>query len=42
MELFRHRWPLAMQTLIVGRYFAERATELIPQADRHKTVIAFD
>ena len=29
LALFRHRWPYAVQTLIAGRYPAERATELI-------------
>jgi hypothetical protein len=42
VELFRHRWPHAVQTLIAGRYPAERATELIlGRPTGIKTVIAF-
>jgi threonine dehydrogenase-like Zn-dependent dehydrogenase len=42
LELFRHRWPHAVQTLIAGRYPAERATELILGRPRGiKTVISF-
>ena len=43
LELFRHRWPQAVQTLIAGRYPAERATELIlGRPTGIKTVITFD
>lgn len=43
LELFRHRWPHTVQTLIAGRYPAERATELIlGRPTGIKTVIAFD
>ena len=42
LELFRHRWPHAVQTLIAGRYPAEQATELIlGRPTGIKTVIAF-
>jgi hypothetical protein len=42
LELFRHRWPHAVQTIIAGRYPAERATELIlGRPIGIKTVIAF-
>jgi threonine dehydrogenase-like Zn-dependent dehydrogenase len=42
LELFRHRWPHAVQTLIAGRDPAERATELILGRPRGiKTVISF-
>jgi glucose 1-dehydrogenase len=43
LELFRNRWPEAVQTLIAGRYPPERAAELIlGRPTGIKTVIAFD
>jgi threonine dehydrogenase-like Zn-dependent dehydrogenase len=43
LNLFRRRWPEAVQTLIAGRYPPERAAELIlGRPTGIKTVIAFD
>ena len=43
LDLFRRRWPEAVQTLIAGRYPPERAAELIlGRPTGIKTVIAFD
>jgi glucose 1-dehydrogenase len=43
LDLFRSRWPEAVQTLIAGRYPPERAAELIlGRPTGIKTVIAFD
>jgi threonine dehydrogenase-like Zn-dependent dehydrogenase len=43
LDLFRRRWPEAVQTLIAGRHPPERAAELIPGRPAGiKTVIAFD
>jgi glucose 1-dehydrogenase len=43
LELFRRRWPEAVNTLIAGRYPPEQATELIlGRPAGIKTVIAFD
>jgi threonine dehydrogenase-like Zn-dependent dehydrogenase len=43
LDLFRRRWPEAVQTLIAGRHPPERAAELIlGRPAGIKTVIAFD
>ena len=43
LELFRQRWPEAVQTLIAGRYPPEQAAELILGRPKGiKSVIAFD
>ena len=43
LDLFRRRWPEAMQTLIAGHYPPERAAELIlGRPAGIKTVITFD
>jgi threonine dehydrogenase-like Zn-dependent dehydrogenase len=43
LDLFRRRWPEAVQTLIAGRYPPEQAAELIlGRPTGIKTVIAFD
>ena len=43
LDLFRHRWPEAVQTLIAGRYPPEQAADLILGRPKGiKTVIAFD
>jgi len=43
LELFRQRWPEAVQTLIAGRYPLEQAAELILGRPKGiKTVIALD
>ena len=43
LDLFRRRWPDAVQTLIAGRYPPEQATELIlGRPAGIKTVITFD
>jgi glucose 1-dehydrogenase len=43
LDLYRNRWPEAVQTLIAGRYPPERAAELIlGRPTGIKTVIAFD
>lgn len=43
LELFRQRWPEAVQTLIAGRHPPEQAPELILGRQKGiKTVIAFD
>jgi threonine dehydrogenase-like Zn-dependent dehydrogenase len=43
LELFRQRWPEAVQTLIAGRHPAERAAELIlGRPTGIKTVISFN
>jgi glucose 1-dehydrogenase len=42
LDLFRNRWPEAVQTLIAGRYPPERAAELIlGRPTGIKTVISF-
>ena len=42
LDLFRHRWPDAVQMLIAGRYPADRATDLIlGRPTGIKTVISF-
>jgi threonine dehydrogenase-like Zn-dependent dehydrogenase len=43
LDIFRHRWPEAVQTLIAGRHSPEQAAELIlGRPTGIKTVITFD